>query len=789
MTADEQVRPDRAQDEDEGLDVSLPADGGLEGPGRRRFLGYVLAGATLVTAADLVAGGTPAHAKIPSLPQPAELYDLNDLITDAARPTANLISITINRDGTASFALPRSENGQGIVDSTAMLIAEELDLPVSKVKVTLADARPELLFNQLTGGSTTTTSTFTPIRVAAAIAKGALLDAAAIVLGDTVALLQSKGGVITAPSGRSVTYGELATRAASGRDRQVAVDLKSSGYRVIGTPVKRSDARAAVTGRKKYTLDLKVPGALPTMVCRPPSLNGEPISVRNLRAVRRMPGVTHVVQIDTGVAVRARTFGQCIDAIRALEVQWKDGPVVGDSDGDIRTKLRAAQLPFVVPRVDVLASTVEHEFTFWFKGNSALEPNAAIADVRADRAEIWSGLKNPIIAQQEIAQAVGLPQDAVKVHVIQGGGSFGRKLFFDGALEAAKISKAMGVPVKLMWHRADDTRQGRVHPMAVSRTRATYLGGNVLSFEQRHASVSTDYRHGLGEILSATAAKLPFGGNYSFAQSIYLLTQELGYDFGVVDSLLNEVDERFNTGSMRNIYSPDTRTAIELTVEDRARKMKKDPYEFRREFAKNARTKAVLDAVAKAANWGKTMAPGTAQGIAIHREYKGVTACVVELDCRPRTVNRRIREARTGPRVMRATFAVDAGLVINPNHLEAQMQGGMMDGIALALTSSLHLRNGRFLEASWDNYAYTRQWNVPPKMKVVIVDSGVDQPGGAGEAGVAATCAAVATAYWRATGTMPKEFPINHQQALHFRTKPFVPPVPQSPRNGLRFTF
>ena len=197
-------------------------------PGRRRFLGFLVAAPTLAAAAELGLGGsTPAYAAMPSGPQPPEIYDLNDMLTDAARATSNLITVVVNEDGTASFELPRSENGQGITTSTAMLIAEELDLPVDRVKVTLAPARPELVFNQLTGGSNTTISTFTPIRVAAAIAKGALLDAAAIELGDTVANLRTKAGVIEAPGGRTVTYGELAAKAAVSSPRRVEVELKT----------------------------------------------------------------------------------------------------------------------------------------------------------------------------------------------------------------------------------------------------------------------------------------------------------------------------------------------------------------------------------------------------------------------------------------------------------------------------------------------------------------------------------------------------------------------------------
>ena len=757
--------------------------------GRRRFMGYLLGGATLIAAADLGLSPESASAVIPSGPQPPELYDLNDMLTDATRPTANLITVTISEDGTASFSLPRAEVGQGVTTSTAMLIAEELDLPLEKVEVTLAEARPELLWNQLTGGSNTTISTFTPIRVAAAIAKGALLEAAAIELGDTVESLRAKGGVISAPDGRSVTYGEMAAKAASSTTKPVSVDLKpASEFTVIGTPTNRVDALAAVTGRKQFAMDLDVPGALPTMVCRPPTLNGSPRAVRNQSAVIAMPGVTHVVTVPTGVAVRAGTFGQCIDAVRALEVDWNDGSVEGESDETILAGLKEAELPMAVPTVPLLAKSVDAEFTFYFRSNSPLEPNCAIADVRADRAEIWAGLKSPIVAQQDIAKTLGLPDDAVTVHVVQSGGSFGRKLFHDAALEAAQISQKVGEPVKLMWHRADEPRQGRAHPMCTSRIRATYLGNEVLTFEQRHTSVSTDFTHGLGEIITAMAAKLPTG-NLGFAETIFALTQEIPYNFGVVDQLLTETDDRFNTGSMRNIYSPDVRCANELVVDQLAKQMRKDPYEFRRQFLRNDRARAALDRVAEVGSWGRSMPEGTAQGISLHKEYKGVTAALVEIDCRPETVNREIRDAVTGPRVTKVVFAVDAGLVVNPRGLEAQMMGGIMDGIALALTSSMHLRDGHFLEASWDNYFYTRQWNVPPELEIVVMPSDSGQPGGAGEAGVAATFAAVACAYARATGTVPTSFPINHNDALAFTPKPFVPPVPLSPTDGLQFTY
>jgi isoquinoline 1-oxidoreductase beta subunit len=748
--------------------------------GRRRFLGYVLAAPTLVAAAE-IGQAPPAAAGIPS-PEITEILDLNDLMTVAALPTSGLITVEVQPDGTVSFALPRAEVGQGITTSTAMLIAEEMDVPVDRVRVSLADARPELLFNQLTGGSNTTISTYVPIRVAAAVARTRLLRAAAAEFGTDVAGLTLKDGTVTGPGGRRLGIGELSAKAASITPERVSVRLKTPDeFTVIGRPHRRVDAVEAVTGRKKFAMDLDVPGAQPTKVCRPPTINGKVGSVANRAEVRAMPGVTDVVDISTGVAVRAETFGQCIDAVRALRVSWRPGTAEGKSDQSVLRQLRAVEPPLGLPPV---TPHVEGFFTFQFRSNSALEPNCAVADVRNGRAEIWASLKSPIVARQTIAAKLGLPLHAVDVHVTEGGGSFGRKLFFDAALEAAEVSQRTGKPVKLMWHRADDSRQGRTHPMATSRVRAAYLGDTVLSYRQRHTSVSTDLGHGLGEIITSLVARLPVG-DIGFSETFFQLSQSMPYEFGANSRLLAETDKSFNTGSMRNVYSPDVTCARELIVDQLADRMDKDPYAFRHDFLKDRRARAVLDKVAEAGDWGRTMPPGTAQGIAFHNEYHAHSAVLVEIDCRPETVNRPIRDGVAGPRVTKAVLAVDVGLTVNPRGLEAQMMGCVMDGIALTLTSSLHLRDGHFLEASWDNYFYTRQWNTPPELEIIVMPSTTDEPGGAGELGVAASMAAVACAYGRATGSMPTTFPINHG-TLSFEPKPTVPPVPESPTDGLR---
>ncbi|MFG2334195.1 molybdopterin cofactor-binding domain-containing protein [Streptomyces sp. NPDC048604] len=759
---------------------------GPEGIGRRRVLAYLLAAPTLAVGVRLgadAAAPQSAQAAIPTLPQPENLFDLGDMQNLAAAPTSGLITVRVHEDGTASFEVPRAEVGQGMTTAVAMLIAEELDLPLEQVRVTTADARPELLMNQLTGGSNSMRSLYLPVRTAAAVARQRLVATAAAQWGVPAGRLTTKDGTVAYGTTRSASYGSLTAAAAGTATIALTARLKDPAeFRIIGTPRSRIDARDIVTGRKKYGMDLQVPGAKPAMVRRPPTINGTVAAVHNADAVRAMPGITDVVTIKHGVAVRGETFGQCIDALRALDVTWGPGTVDGESDATVHAKLKKAALPMVVP--PLLTKKVDAEFTFAFASNSPLEPDNAIADVRADRAEIWASLKVPIVAQREIATQLGLPQSAVKVHVIDGGGSFGRHLFHDVAAEAAEISQKTGKPVKLSWSRTDNFRQGRTHPMCISRVRAAYALGNVLSFEQRHTSSETDFGHGLGEMITSTAAQLPVAGNLTFAETIFTLTQSSPYHFGVTTQLLNEVPLKFNTGSMRNIYSPNVACARELVVDELARQMGKDPVAFRREFLRDERLRAVLDRAAEEGEWGRSLPAGVAQGIALHSEYRGAVATLVEIDCRPETVNRKIPNAVTGPRVTRALMVIDAGLPINPRGLEAQMMGGLNDAIALALTSSLHIKDGIPLEGSWDQYFYTRQWNTPPELKVVVMPATSGTPGGAGELGVAPAFAAIACAYARATGSMPTGFPINHG-TLSFTPPPLEPSTPQSPTDGL----
>ena len=766
---------------------------------RRKFLGYLVAAPTLVVAAEVGRQtvfdgfGTPnaSAAAIPSPPQPAELYEFVDSYRDACRPTNPLLKVTVEKDGTVSFALPRSDNGQGIMTSFAMIIAEEMGIEPEQVNVTLADARPELVFNQLTGGSSSSYSLYSPVRVAAAIAKGALLDAAAAQLGQDKRTLETAGLTITDTTGRALGFGELSQLAASPVTKPVEVVLKDKkDFTVVGKSRRKDDARAMVTGKKTFTMDLQVPDALPTVICRAPDLNGFPNGEpSNIDEVRNMPGVTDVAAIGNGIAVRAKTVGQAFDGVNALQVDWAPGTLAGKSDDDVVAELRAAELPLTVPAVP--GKTIEQEFVHYSRNGSALETNCAVASVKDGKAEVWAPAKSPIAGQKIVSQKLDLPMSAVTFHVVPGGGSFGRRLFNDHVQEAAEAAKAIGKPVKLMWDRANDCRQGRVKPLCTTRIRAVLTEDAVSSFELRYTGVNMEVDEGLTDVLTSQAIKAP-GGNLGVSETFWNISVTTPYNFGANTAVMNEVESGFNTGSTRNVYGPDTCTAREVMIDRIAEQLGKDRYEFRSEFVKNTRLKKVLDRAAKEADWGKSMESGTAQGIGIHQEYKSCMACVVELDARPETVNRKVRSGRTGPRVTKVTFVVDPGLVLNPLGYEAQMMGGINDGIAWALTGGLHLKDGHFVEASWDNFFYTRQWNTPPEMKIIVVeDSEFPDPGGAGEAGVPATMAAVTCAYRKATGTEPEYTPALHKEPFPegFTEYPASPPIPESPTNGLETTY
>lgn len=735
---------------------------------RRRLLAYAVSAPTLTVAAGFginLAAPTPALAGGLPLtpPDTVDAYDLGDSIVETSLPTMPLVTLTVGTDGMVTLDLPRLESGQGIATVAGMMIAEELDVPLGMVKVTSSDARPELIFNQLTGGSSSVRCFDQALPLLGAAARARLLLAASNQWGVPPLSLAVNAGVVTAADGRSTTYAALSTAASLLQLPTGVVPKSPSQYKVIGVRSGRLDARDIVTGKKKFTMDQDVPNARPTMLRMPSQIRGTVVSVNNLNTVSGMPGVIAVVVVPAGgsivptppgVAVMAETFGQAYAAAVALDITWGDGPLKGQSDASIQALLKASVLPLALPPLGAL--TVEGEFQFAAATHCPLEVECAIADVRPDRAEIWAGLQSPIVTQQSIALDLGLPQDAVKVHVVPAGGSFGRRLFWDPVQVAVQVSKLTGQVCKLMYHRTDDCRQTRLRPPQYHKVRATILLGNVISYEQRVAAVRLDARHGYGEIVTAEAGTLPAPvqqtvGNLGYEEFFFKTMVSSPYNFGVTTKLLTPVPLPMNTCSYRSVHIQPARSVEEIIVDDIARAMGRDPLALRLGLLRLDRAKAVLTAVASAGQWGRTMPKGCAQGIAVHQETRSFTASLIEIDCTD----------PTHAKVTRAVIAIDVGKPINPSGIEAQVTGGLAEAISLVLNAGLTIQDGLPLESSYTNYRFTKMRDYPKDVQVIVMPNKGDPTGGLGEVGLSANSGAIANAYARATGIKPRKFPLN----------------------------
>ena len=330
------------------------------------------------------------------------------------------------------------------------------------------------------------------------------------------------------------------------------------------------------------------------------------------------------------------------------------------------------------------------------------------------------------------------------LHVIRGGGSFGRRIYHEPAVEAARVSKAIGKPVKLMWTRNDDMRHGRVRPRSHHQLRAVYAGGDVLTYEHRMSCVELDLGSGTGQALVDAGYVNPTIGT-----AFFNISQSCPYNFGVVTESLNEVSYDMPTASWRSVYSAQARTAEEILVDEIAKALGINPVAMRRKFLKTAEAGAVLDKVATEGNWGRTMSSGTAQGV----------ACMVSTG-RSRHVSSRSTAPADKPRVTKAVMALDVGRQVNPSGLKAQAMGSLIDGISTVLLAGNHLDDGAFREGSYSDFKYARQADAPLTCDVYLV-GGSGKPGGVGELCVPAAAGAVANAYARATGDKPRSFPID----------------------------
>ena len=751
---------------------------------RREFLQVLVAGSSL-----MIGGVFLTKEQAAALPGPgntSDVLDLGDSLVAVEAPYKYNLTLEVTLHNRVRFELPREDKGQGIATALAMMIAEEMDADYDRVDVDLSDRRSDRS-TTITGGSSTIRTMWEPARTVAANARLRLVTAAATRWGVLpTEITVKKSLVMHEATGRAANFGELSAEAAALAIPVAPIPLKAlADYTIIGTPRPRKNARAIVTGAQKYTMDLQ-PGdapdfpanAKPTVVLRPPDIKGYVVSINNLAAVQAMPGVVGVVQIDlpdrgpvdttmtafpqpTGVAVAADTFHHAFAARDALSVTWAPGPLASTSDADIEATLTAINLPLtpVLPGLSSLDAT----FDFPYVAHAPLEVMNAVAHVQGTSATIWYPSQTPNYQVGQIATALGIPDANITLHIPFAGGAFGRHLFGESAIEAALVSQALGVPIKLMWTRNDDMRHGRFRPRTHHNLRATWLAGNLLSFEHRVAAAEMDLRHGYGDALLGPGTNL---GHAAIEQAAFNATVSVPYEFGVTNQTI--INQRFEvpTCSWRSIYSGFTNCANEIFVDRLALAQGADDVQFRlahlatsTSLAAPAITRCLQQVQAKRSAWGPAPA-GHAYGVAAHGEYRSAVAYLVEIDA----------TNPADPRLTRAFGAVDVGIPINPKGLEAQIQGALIDGWSVMIQASNHVVNGVITEGSYSDFKWARMNQTPLTIEVHVfpADPAREQapgqvtggPGGAGELGLPPGSAACVNAYARATGTQPNRFPI-----------------------------
>jgi len=721
---------------------------------RRTFLKFVLA-----SSSSLVVGGAFLTRKeISAQTQEAsDLIDPADVLILAEMPYATNLLLEVTPHNRVRFELPRLDKGQGIMTALAMLVADEMDADYERTDVELSDARADRPYS-LTGYSSTIRTLWGPTRTVAAEARARLVTAAAQRWGVDATTLTTRKSMVFAPDGRRANYGELSAEAAAVTEPLIPADPKPvSQYTLVGSPQPRKNARAIVTGAQQYTLDLDLPGAAYAVVARPPYVYGT-VASWNGTAAEAMPNVVGTAQIpqipgpasnalEGGIAVAAASFEEAFAARDALQISWSPGPLAGFSDGDLRIQLLANGQDLLPAPPG--ATSLDASFDYPYLSHAPLEPQTAAAYVQENSAEVWFASQAPLLAAQLVAAATGIPEQNVTLHVPPCGGSFGRHLFSEVPVEAAIVSQALGVPIKLMWTRSDDIRSGRFRPMSHHDLRASWLGGQLLAYEHNVSAAETDYRHGIGDSYSAAGFDQ---GSEQLNQTIFGSSVTFRYDFAQKDHHLVETVFAVPTCSWRSIYSGTTATTNEIFVDEIARAMGVDEVDFRLQHLTDDRARACLQHVASAGGWGAPLPAGHAHGVATHVEYRSAVAYLVEIDA----------SAPNNPRLARAFVAADLGVPINPRGAEAQLQGVLVDAWSVMFRAGNHLVNGKIQENNYGNFSWARIAHAPPTTVVHVFPaaSGDPSPGGCGELGFPAAAAACVNAYARATGSVHHRFPI-----------------------------
>jgi isoquinoline 1-oxidoreductase subunit beta len=662
--------------------------------------------------------------------------------------------IRIDRKGTITLIMPQVEMGQGIYTAIAMILAEELDGAFEQVTLEHAPPSDKLYANptfglQVTGNSNSIRAFWMPLRKAAAGARAILVQAAARVWKvDPTSIRTESSTAIHQASGRRLAYAALIVPAAGLTPPPNPVLKDPKNFQLIGKPLKRLDTPDKVIGKAVYGIDVMPPGVKFATLAACPVFGGKVAHVDDRKA-RLLPSVQQVLLFDEFVAVVGDHMWAAKQGLAALKITWNDGSNAAISSADVWRQIRAASeqegavAKIVGDAAKGLTQGELHEAVYEmpFLAHATMEPMNCTAHVTPASCEVWVGIQVLSRAQQVAAKVTGLPLEKVTVHNHLIGGGFGRRLETDFVEKAVLVAKQVDGPVKVVWTREEDIQHDIYRPVYLDRLSASVSNGRIVGWKHRITGSSViarwlppAFQKGIDIDAIDSAADVP----YDIAN--------LRVEYVRCEPLVVPTGFWRGVGPNNNVF------AIETFVDELAKRANKDPVAFRRDLLdKTPRLKAALDLAAQKAGWGSPLPARTGRGVAVQGAFGSFIATVAQAQV----------DEHGEVHLQRLVAAVDTGIVVNPDTVIAQLQGGLVFGLTAALYGHIDIDKGRVRQSNFHDYRMLRI-NEMPQIEVHLIPSG-EAPGGIGETGTTAAPPALGNALYAATGIRLRRLPVDRE--------------------------
>jgi isoquinoline 1-oxidoreductase beta subunit len=666
--------------------------------------------------------------------------------------------IDIQADDTIVIRYARAEMGQGSKTSAPMLVAEELEADWKKVRVEYATAHDNLRTNRAYGdmasvGSRTIRFSQEYLRKAGATAREMLIAAAAQQWGVPASECKAKLGVVShSASKKSLSYGKLAAAAAQMPQPKDVALKDPKNWTIVGKPLPRVDIPDIVTGRIRYGIDIQLPGMLHAAVAACPVFNGTVKSV-DASKVQNRRGIVQVLNLGEFVAVVADNYWRAKEALREVAVDWDVGEHGKLSSAAIMEHFKAGftQPELAVARNDgntgealgKAGKVIEAEYYTPYLAHATMEPMVCTAWLEPDRLQIWTSTQNPEATLATAARTAGIDPSKVLVHPMQLGGGLGRKSPQDFTRQSVMIAKEMpGKAIKMVWSREEDIQHGLYRPASLVRFKGALNDKGTI--EALHVRVSAPS-------ILATLLRLPLPRGVD-GQAVASFSD---HPYDIPNSLVDYAQRNTNVpvGFWRTVGHSQNPYMRECFMDEMAAAAGKDPLAFRLSMlgGKHPRDRSILEAVAKAANWGKPLPAGVFRGIAETEGYGSYTACVCEVSV----------SARGDVKIHRVVMGIDCGYAVNPDNIEAQVQGSVVHGLSAIFWGEMTVKEGRIEQSNFHDYRMMRL-NEMPKVETVIACTG-NFWGGVGEPAQAPLAPALVNAISAATGKRYRSLPLkNH---------------------------